>query len=109
MSENDRVLVKDLIAVGALAIMTFINCLSVKLYIRLQNLFTISKLIACLVVIIGGIYYLSAEKTDHFSDPFHGSAQNAKDIALAFYSGLWAYSGWSALNFVTEEVKNPEK
>lgn len=28
-------------------------------------------------------------------------------VALAFYSGLWAYNGWNYLNFITEEMANP--
>lgn len=30
-------------------------------------------------------------------------------MALAFYSGLWAYDGWSSLTTVTEEIKNPRR
>ena len=29
-------------------------------------------------------------------------------LATAFYSGLWAYDGWNNLNYVTEEIINPE-
>ena len=43
------------------------------------------------------------------SDSFVGSRVGASELALAFYSGLWAYGGWSHLNFITEEVKNPNR
>jgi hypothetical protein len=35
---------------------------------------------------------------------FEGSVATPASLALAFYSGLWAYGGWSHLNFITEEV-----
>ncbi|CAF1284776.1 unnamed protein product [Rotaria sordida] len=38
-----------------------------------------------------------------------GTTNNPLRISLAFYSGLWAYGGWSSLNSVTEELKNPKR
>ncbi|KAJ8971078.1 hypothetical protein NQ317_014751 [Molorchus minor] len=46
--------------------------------------------------------------TEHLSRGFEGTTNSPKDIALAFYSGLWAYDGWSAVTSVTEEIKRPE-
>jgi L-type amino acid transporter 9 len=38
-----------------------------------------------------------------------GTAKKPLGVALAFYSGLWAYDGWNSLNSVTEELKNPKR
>ncbi len=38
-----------------------------------------------------------------------GTTKNPLGVALAFYSGLWAYDGWNSLNSVTEELKNPKR
>ena len=43
----------------------------------------------------------------HFKNPWEGSQTSPGYIALSFYSGLFSYSGWTYLNFVTEELKDP--
>jgi hypothetical protein len=43
-----------------LGILTYINLVSVKLFVRVQNVFTVSKLMACLIIVVSGIYMLCA-------------------------------------------------
>ncbi|CAF1305082.1 unnamed protein product [Rotaria sordida] len=47
--------------------------------------------------------------TDEYEYQNFGTTKNPLGIALAFYSGLWAYEGWSSLNSVTEELKNSKR
>ncbi|CAG4984128.1 unnamed protein product [Colias eurytheme] len=87
--------------------MTYINITSVKLFVRVQNIFGVCKIFACLVVIGGGIYVIAKGNTDHLEKGFEGSQISAGGLSLALYSGLWAYDGWSSVTVVTEEIINP--
>ena len=44
------------------ALLTYINFVSVKLFVRVQNVFTISKLLACVIIIVSGLYAICAGK-----------------------------------------------
>ncbi|ETE62326.1 Y+L amino acid transporter 1 [Ophiophagus hannah] len=70
-----------LLAAVCICFLTFVNCAYVKWGTRVQDLSTYAK----------------------------GSAWDVGSIALALYSALFSYSGWDTLNFVTEEIKNPER
>lgn len=90
-------------------LLTVINCYNVKWVARVTDIFTGTKILALLVIVGAGIYYFFAGDTDNLSSPMEGSYSSPGFIALAFYNGLFSYSGWNYLNFVTEELKNPYK
>ena len=47
--------------------------------------------------------FLPSAYRDSFVDAFEVPEHiGAGQIAIAFYSGLWAYNGWNYLNFITE-------
>ncbi|KAF8786517.1 b-0-+-type amino acid transporter 1 like protein [Argiope bruennichi] len=96
-----------LVATLSIGIITYINCMSVKMATRIQNFFTAAKLLAIAIIIVGGSFKLMQGHTEHLATGFQGSHASFSDIATAFYSGLWAYDGWNNLNYVTEELKNP--
>ncbi|CAH1637548.1 unnamed protein product [Spodoptera littoralis] len=96
-----------LASISALFIMTYINITSVKLFVKVQNIFGVCKVFACLIVIGGGIYEICQGNTEHLNKGFEGSSFSPGGIALALYSGLWAYDGWNSVTVVTEEIINP--
>ncbi|WAR12825.1 BAT1-like protein, partial [Mya arenaria] len=55
------------------------------------------------------LFTILARQTEYISDGFQGTRKDPSLMAIAFYNGLWAYDGWNNLNFITEELKNPEK
>ncbi|XP_050306582.1 Y+L amino acid transporter 2 isoform X2 [Anthonomus grandis grandis] len=97
-----------LLAAACLCFLTAINCLSTRWAMRIQDIFTIAKLVALISIILTGLYYILNGHTENFSNAFEGS-YNLSSIALSFYSGLFAFGGWNYLNFVTEELQDPYK
>ncbi|KAK8727147.1 hypothetical protein OTU49_009718, partial [Cherax quadricarinatus] len=96
-----------LFAAFVIILITFINSYSVNLATRVQNVFTAAKLVAILIIVVGGMVKLGQGNTQYLATGFQGSTKSFGDIATAFYSGLWAYDGWNNLNYVTEELKKP--
>ncbi|KAK7878632.1 hypothetical protein WMY93_030468 [Mugilogobius chulae] len=100
-----------LIACLCLTSLTFVNCISVRAATKVQDLFTASKLLALIIIILfgfiqiftGDVPYLSPEKA------FEGSKWGRGPHVLGLYSGLFAFGGWNYLNYVTEEMINPER
>ncbi|XP_060524207.1 b(0,+)-type amino acid transporter 1 isoform X1 [Cylas formicarius] len=106
--EPPEIVVK-MVALLAIVVILYINCYSVNLATSVQNVFTAAKLVAVLIVILGGVYKMFEGNTQHLRQPFANTQYSIGNIATAFYSGLWAYDGWNNLNYVTEEIKNPSK
>lgn len=98
-----------LTAAAALVTVGVVNCYSATLAARVQIVFTMAKLGALVIIIIGGIVRLGQGMTSVLDTGFSGTQDNPATVSLAFYSALWAYDGWNNLNYVVEELEHPEK
>ncbi|KAG5677972.1 hypothetical protein PVAND_007684 [Polypedilum vanderplanki] len=91
-----------------LCLLTAINCISTKLSMKVQDIFTAGKLIALISIIAMGVYGMIISDTNNFDDAWSGD-YDAKKICYAFMQGLFAFGGWNYLNFVTGELQDPYK
>ncbi|CAK1588006.1 unnamed protein product [Parnassius mnemosyne] len=98
---------KKLIAAITICLLTFINAYDVKFTTRVQNVFMFTKISALVIIIIGGIVWMAQGRLDNFEDGWAGTKSSVGDWSVAFYSGIFSYSGWNYLNFMTEELRNP--
>ncbi|MDW8800424.1 amino acid permease [Clostridium sp. A1-XYC3] len=96
-----------LFAVAVIIILTVINCLGIKFGSLIQNVFMIGKLIPILIIIALG-FALGGEHNPMTVSPGAGTGI-AGTFAVALIASLWAYEGWTNLNTVAEEIKNPRK
>ncbi|CAI9735030.1 (0,+)-type amino acid transporter 1-like isoform X1 [Octopus vulgaris] len=88
-------------------LITAINCYSTDFAANIQVAFTVAKITALLIIIIGGFVMMGKGEFYDLPEGFTGSETSGSVIALAFYDGLWAFDGWNSLNYAIEELKNP--
>lgn len=98
---------RKLIAAVTICFLTFINAYDVRSTTRVQNVFMFTKISALVIIIIGGIVWMAGGGVEHFEDGWAGTKTSVSDWSVAFYSGIFSYSGWSYLNFMTEELRDP--
>ncbi|XP_034528947.1 cystine/glutamate transporter [Notolabrus celidotus] len=98
-----------LVSILGVTFVVAVNCWSVTLATRTQVTLTFLKIFALVLIIIPGVIALANGKTENFQNGFEIETLTLDRLPLAFYNGLYAYGGWFYLNFVTEEVINPNR
>uniref|UniRef100_A0A8C6S675 b(0,+)-type amino acid transporter 1 n=1 Tax=Neogobius melanostomus TaxID=47308 RepID=A0A8C6S675_9GOBI len=95
------------VAAGCILAVAIVNSLSVRTATHIQVVCTVIKVLALIVIALGGCVMLFQGKTGSVNS-FEGTNVDVNSIGIAFYQGLWSYDGWNTLNFLTEELKHPE-
>ncbi|XP_050683064.1 Y+L amino acid transporter 2 [Leptidea sinapis] len=98
---------QKLVAAVTICLLTFINAFNVRFTTRIQNVFMFTKISALFVIIVGGIVWITRGNVENLQDGWAGTKTSVGDWSVAFYSGIFSYSGWNYLNFMTEELKSP--
>lgn len=98
-----------LIAALVIVFLILVNCVNVKWATKIQVVITASKLLALFLIIVIGFVSMGQGNVENFNKAFDGSDFSAGAIAISFYSGFWAFGGWSYLNFLTDELIDPHR
>lgn len=98
-----------IIAIILIIALAAYNCFGIKLGSILQNVSMVAKCIPIAIILFAGLI-LGKEHPDlslvpEGTDPTFGGMIGM--IAFATVATLWAYEGWTNLNPVAEEMKNP--
>jgi APA family basic amino acid/polyamine antiporter len=101
------------LSIGQLVAMAFVVFISVVNYVgvrragNFQLAFTVLKV--ALIVVISALAFSARGNWSHFAQHYAGATGGMAGFVAAVVAALWAYDGWSDLNMVAEEVRNPER
>jgi APA family basic amino acid/polyamine antiporter len=99
---------RQLIAVGVIALFAVINCFGVLLGGRVQTLLTGAKVVSILAV-AGGVFFFSHDGSWSNLAAAPGTGAGMSGFGAALFAALWAYSGWQFLPMAASEVQHPER
>lgn len=96
-----------LIAAFILCSVCALNCRSSDWSSRAQGFFTVTKIIGLMLIAVSGIVLLFQSNEHNLKLTF--SISDPTKLPLAFYSGLFAYSGFQYLPQISEEIVRPTR
>ncbi len=105
-------LTRKLIAAAFVVFLGAVNYVGVRWGSRLQNLLTVIKT-AAIVIVVGGAFLFAKGQGNlsNFVQPAPG-AFNLSLLAafgVGLVASLWAYKGWEAATYSAGETKNPQR
>ena len=97
------------VAAGAILLLAAFNYVGMKWGSLVQNLTTLAKTGALLLLIVLALALGLPETGGHFAPAAPEGSFTFARFGLALVSVLWVYDGWGDVSFVAGEVKDPER
>ncbi len=94
------------IGVGAIVLLTGINCLGIGPGAVTTNLFTVLKIAALAILVAAGLAWLGPPADP---SPVAAAGRGPGAFAAALVPVLFAAGGWDAVNRIAAEVRDPER
>ncbi|HJS97587.1 MAG TPA: amino acid permease [Terriglobales bacterium] len=98
----------QLVAIGAVVFISFINYIGVKKAGEFQLFFTLLK-IAIVLAIVGVGFAYAHGGFANFTTHFLGARGGFAGFMVALIAALWAYDGWNLVTTVAGEIKQPQR
>ena len=105
---------QQLVALIICIILTYINSKGIKYGVITQNIFTVTKVLSIVGIIIFGIflgcnYDVIANNFFHIAESMDFNFNNMEIIATATVGAIFAMVTWNNITFISGEVKEPQK
>jgi APA family basic amino acid/polyamine antiporter len=97
------------VAAAAILLLASFNYVGMKWGSLVQNLTTLAKTGALLIIVVLALAIGLPETGGHFTPAAPPRSFTFASFGLALVSVLWVYDGWADVSFVAGEVKDPER
>ncbi|HVM46411.1 MAG TPA: amino acid permease [Candidatus Acidoferrum sp.] len=101
------------LAAGLIMLLTAINYVGVRFGGLVQNIFTVAKVAAMLLLVVGAFCLPAGGSAANLTTPsarLHvGGWALVAGMAAALQGAFWAYDGWNKLTYIAGEVKQPQR
>jgi APA family basic amino acid/polyamine antiporter len=103
-------LAEGLVAAGALALLTVVNCFGVRAGSNVQSGLMVVKILAIVLLVVCGLLFVPAPRAE-----WRPVLERAPDLALLTAMGaaltpvMFAYGGWQTASFVAGEMRDPRR
>ena len=109
-----KISTQQICALVVCCLLTYINSRGVKYGVLTQNIFTVTKVLSIVGIIVFGIFFGCNYETisANFSNTLHLSDftfSNIEVISAATVGAIFAMVTWNNITFISGEVKEPEK
>lgn len=100
-------------AIVLIVLATVYNLFGVKIASLIQSVSMVAKIIPVAIILVAALFVGKVSPDFSFTNATTYAAENDTSVfgmmAIAIVAALWAYEGWTNLNTVTEEIKNPKR
>jgi len=99
---------RQVVAVGAIVVLSVVNCFAVAFGGKVQSALTVLKLAGIAFVVLGIFFFSGSADWSHLRAPAGTPAWSGWALfGTAMLAALWAYDGWNNMPMAAGEVQDP--